>query len=256
MFRAWRERGECVVGTQLHPWVSPPFEEEVTEANSYPGNLPQQLERAKLKALTEKIEENCGERPVVYRAGRAGLGPNSIEALEELGYQVDTSVVPHTDFRHQLGPDYSDYALDPFWFGQERRILELPLTRGFTGPLRKLGPLGYNMLGRGVGRALRVPGIVARLEFLQRVTLTPEGITLSEMKRLTEEALADGRRIFGLSFHSPSVLPGCTPYVRTEGAAKKFLETIDLYVAYFLGQLGGEALTPLEIYRRLNDDAN
>ena len=45
----------CLIGTQLHPWVNPPFDEEVSERNSFPGNLPPDLERAKLEALTRAI---------------------------------------------------------------------------------------------------------------------------------------------------------------------------------------------------------
>jgi len=38
--RAFRREGRCEIGAHLHPWVSPPFDEEVNARNSYPGNLP------------------------------------------------------------------------------------------------------------------------------------------------------------------------------------------------------------------------
>src|SRR5687767_11670631 len=37
--------GRAEVGIQLHPWVNPPFDEELSAANSYAGNLPRDLER-------------------------------------------------------------------------------------------------------------------------------------------------------------------------------------------------------------------
>ena len=40
------QSGTALVGAHLHPWVSPPHEEEVNERNSFPGNLPPALERA------------------------------------------------------------------------------------------------------------------------------------------------------------------------------------------------------------------
>src|SRR5690242_16087063 len=50
--REWLDDGRCEIGAHLHPWVNPPFEEEVSTRNSYPGNLPPSLEKAKLARLT------------------------------------------------------------------------------------------------------------------------------------------------------------------------------------------------------------
>ena len=50
--------------------------------NSYPGNLPRDLEAEKLRLLTEKITRSFGTRPVTYLAGRYGFGPNTGEILE------------------------------------------------------------------------------------------------------------------------------------------------------------------------------
>ena len=38
-------RGKAEIGVQLHPWVNPPYDEDVTAQNSYAGNLPRELER-------------------------------------------------------------------------------------------------------------------------------------------------------------------------------------------------------------------
>src|SRR5579863_3484068 len=54
--REWRRDGKCRIGAHLHPWVNPPFEEELSPHNSYPGNLSPALEKAKLARLTETIE--------------------------------------------------------------------------------------------------------------------------------------------------------------------------------------------------------
>src|SRR4029077_14909777 len=97
--REWLDDGKCQVGAHLHPWVNPPFDEEVNARNSYPGNLPAALEKEKLRRLTEIIEANFGHRPTVYRAGRYGIGAATGAILEELGYEIDTSIVPFTDFR-------------------------------------------------------------------------------------------------------------------------------------------------------------
>src|SRR5271157_2271821 len=66
----WLEGGECLIGAHLHPWVTPPFEEVVCPYNSYACNLDADLERRKLAVLTEKINENLGVTPRIYKAGR------------------------------------------------------------------------------------------------------------------------------------------------------------------------------------------
>ena len=66
--------GVCEIGAHLQPWDNPPLVEPVTDENSYPGNLPFELEREKLVRLTLSIEQNVGVRPRIYKAGRYGVG--------------------------------------------------------------------------------------------------------------------------------------------------------------------------------------
>jgi hypothetical protein len=40
LFGDWARRGVAEIGLQLHPWVNPPFDEEVSTHNSYACNLP------------------------------------------------------------------------------------------------------------------------------------------------------------------------------------------------------------------------
>ena len=50
------QAGRAEIGVQLHPWVNPPHDEEITEFNSFAGNLPRELERAKFRRLRDEIE--------------------------------------------------------------------------------------------------------------------------------------------------------------------------------------------------------
>jgi hypothetical protein len=65
------DSGRALIGAHLHPWVSPPHVEEVNARNSYPGNLPRELEAEKLRLLTAKIIDSFGTQPITYLAGRA-----------------------------------------------------------------------------------------------------------------------------------------------------------------------------------------
>jgi hypothetical protein len=209
--------GSCVIGAHLHPWVNPPFDEVVCNINSYPGNLPTALEREKLRCLTETICEQFGERPIVYKAGRYGVGFNTTSILEELGYEFDTSVLARTDLSHEDGPDFAHCGGDPYWFGTNGRLLEIPMTAGFVGAFRGAGPQLRPYLNSSPGQALHLSGIFARLGLLERIVLTPEGITWQEHQRLTRSLYRAGQRIFSFTYHSPSLAVGHTPYVQSEG---------------------------------------
>lgn len=250
-YRPLREQlsdGKCQIGAHLHPWVNPPFDEEVSAYNSYPGNLPAALERAKLRQLTETIEANFGSRPAVYRAGRYGIGPATGAILDELGYVLDTSVVPFTDFRHDGGPDFSAFDDAPFWFGPGERVLEMPLTVAWRGWLQSQGRRLQSYLLSDLGLRCHLPGVFSRLGALERIRLTPEGTSFAELKRLTDARLAAGKWLFVFSYHSPSLVAGHTPYVRDETELRKFLRLIEDYCDYFFGACGGIAGTPEEVH--------
>jgi hypothetical protein len=221
--REFQELGECTVGTQLHPWVNPPFEEEVNPTNSFPGNLPRVLERAKLERLTEVIESGVGRRPTIYRAGRYGVGPHTAALLVDLGYQVDVSVRSTFDYRADGGPDFSRIRPLPYRVGG-RDLVEIPLTAGFVGAARRHG----HGLFRAAGRVARLRGLLARSRLLGRVALTPEGMPLADTRELVDRLVDDDLRLFSISFHSPTVEPGNTPYVRN-------MRDLDLFYAWWDG---------------------
>jgi hypothetical protein len=203
-------RGTAEVGVQLHPWVSPPFEEEVNEFNSFAGNLPFELERAKFHALRDRIESAFGVPPRIYRAGRYGLGPRTAEILREGGISIDTSVRARWDYSGTGGPNYREHPLRPYWPDAERSLLELPLTTVYWGPLRQIGNIIYPHLWR----LPQVRGLLARAGLLERIPLTPEGITAEEALRGVDIAIDEGLPVLVFSFHSPSLAPGHTPYIR------------------------------------------
>ena len=59
------------------------------------------------RKLTDAITDNFGIRPIVYKAGRYGVDPNTTATLNALGYEIDTSVVPLTDMSLDQGPDFT-----------------------------------------------------------------------------------------------------------------------------------------------------
>lgn len=247
VFREWRAAGTCVVGTHLHPWVNPPLGEALNAANSYPGNLPADLERAKLQTLTDTIAANIGERPTIYKAGRYGLGPNTPAILAALGYEIDLSVVPATDFSADGGPDFRGYPHEPYWFGPGGQLFEVPLTRGYPGILGDLGEAVHGALSGPLGRKLRLPGILSRLRLVERIQMTPEGVSAADNIRLADYLVGRGRKVFSYAYHSSTLLPGGSPYVADETQRQAFLDAMDRFLDHFMGKLKGRAVTPHEL---------
>lgn len=209
-------RGTAEVGVQLHPWVNPPFEEEVSRYNSFAGNLPQALETAKFMGLRDAIEAAFGSAPLIYRAGRYGLGPNTADLLKAAGIRIDTSVRSLFDYSGEGGPDYSRHPLAPYWVDAERQLLELPVTSVHWGLLRQLG-VPLQRLGAKIPRGL---GALSRLALLERIALTPEGVSAEEAIRGIDIALDSGLPVLVLSFHSPTLAPSLTPYAADEAAVE------------------------------------
>ncbi|MGZ5380189.1 MAG: hypothetical protein ACXWD8_20150, partial [Mycobacterium sp.] len=235
VIKGFYDSGRCEIGAHLQPWVNPPHEEETTIGNSYPGNLPFALEYRKLATLSQRIRERFGVSPVVYKAGRYGIAPSTTKILQSLGFCIDASVVPHTSFAGDGGPDFRSLPDRPFWFGDALDLLEVPLTRGFAGLLGQWGPVLYPLIANRRIKAARMPALFARLGLLERITLTPEGISYDELCRLTRTLLKRGQKVFCLTYHSSSLLPGSTPYVANEAQRKSFLEAIEKYFETFVG---------------------
>ncbi len=244
------QSGVCEVGAHLQPWDAPPFVEELTERNSYAGNLAPEVEREKLIRLTAAIVENIGVQPRIYKAGRYGVGVATPRLLQELGYEIDASVVPGTDLRRDFGPDFSRCPAHPYWFGSDPALLEVPMSVGYTGLLAGFPAIARALTTHRLVTASRLRGVLARLHLLDRIVMTPEGITFEEQRRLTRAMLRRGYRVFSLTFHSPSLAPGNTPYVRDAAQLQSFLRRIEQYLEFFTTEVGGHAVTPFEIKER------
>jgi hypothetical protein len=230
LLRRQHGSGRCDLGIQLHPWVTPPFESgdaaDDERGASFSGNLPAGVEERKLVALKDRFIACFGAPPAVYRAGRYGFGRETAAILERQGFTIDTSLAPRTDSTDEGGPDFSSLDYGLFWFGQERRLLEVPLCRSVVGWGGRLAPRVYRRLSTPALRRLRVLGILTRLGFAERITLSPEGNDLGAMLRLVRYLRAGGQTVFVLSFHSSSLTVGRNPYVRTQAELHAFYDRL------------------------------
>ncbi len=230
-------RRAAVIGAHLHPWTNPPFSETLSPRLSFPGNLPLAQEARKLDLLYAAIDKSFSTRPPFYKAGRYGLGPNTLSLIAERGARVDFSLLPQTNMGRAGGPDFRTVRAGAYRVGGTN-ILSVPMTRAILGPLASV-PFVTSLMDAGGLPARALRGLGARSGLLERLTLTAEGISTADQIRLIRAEWLRGRRIFVMHFHSPSLAPGNTPYVRDETARRAFLHSMDAVCDFFLNTLGG-----------------
>lgn len=246
--KEFADAGGAHIGAHLHPWVTPPFDEEVSGRNSFGCRLGEALETEKIRVLKARIAESFGREPVVYKAGRYGFGSTTAAALERLGFSIDCSVNPRMDYTPEGGPSFAGFDTTPFFFGSRRQLLEIPCTTDFTGVAGPLAPGLHRAISNPRLEPTRIVGVMSRLGVVNKIMLSPEGSTLEEMKALTRSLVRRGVRTFSLTMHSPSVEPGCTPYVRNVSELSAFLDCVAAYCDFFFGEIGGAASTPKDFF--------
>jgi hypothetical protein len=243
--------GACEIGAHLHPWVNPPIEEAISPRNSYLCNLPLSLQQAKLRRLTEAIEEAFGERPTTFKAGRYGIDFGLVPTLQRLGYTVDTSVIAYTDWTSHGGPSFADFGNRPFPLAPplfphdpaHPPLWEVPCTVGFS---RRPYPFWAKWHRRLSGERLRTfhpIGILWRTGVLRKNVLSPEGTELDDQIQLLKVLGQETDMVLNVTLHSPSITPGHTPFVRTEAELEMFIERLRETLHFAMSELKAQPMT-------------
>lgn len=241
--RELSEAGHAEIGAHLHPWVTPPYSEQVSATNSYGCNLDPALERKKIEVLTELITSATGSKPAHFRAGRYGLGYGTLKTLQALEYRTELSIAPHSNFASDGGPSFYGWSNEPYWHGSPGNLLGIPVTTGFSGRAKNWGPRGAPILDNSLVRSLRVPGALAGLGLLERCRLTIEDVPCTSLHRVMRELVRDGQRLLTLSYHSSTLLSGSTNYARTNAERDELLNCLDATLTYFTEVLGGRLVS-------------
>jgi hypothetical protein len=243
VLNALQAGGGAVIGSQLHSWVNPPYQEELNLGNTYPGNLGASMERAKLHALTRAIEDSFQVKPIVYRAGRYGVGKNTAHILDELGYKADVSVRSLYTYAVNGGPSFEHIGFQPYRFGPEHKLLEIPLSNVFTGLLAPLGQELFCFDYQPTGLNSVKNSLLSRTGLLKRIALTPEGFSIKAAMGAVRALQKQNAQLYCISFHSPSVVPGNTPYVRHEKHLAEFYEWMTTMLDYLVTEIGARPAT-------------
>ena len=231
---------KCEIGSHCHPWNTPPFEEENTEKNSMLCNLPTELQYRKIRSLHNAIAENFGIEPVSFRAGRFGYNHEVAKNLNRLGYRVDTSISPFWDWTADHGPDFSENGPTPYRFSCDHvfqespdgPMVEVPMTIGFAQKNFSRCNRILKALSRNHISKLKVIGIMYRLHLLNRICLSPEFSNSKDMIKLTQMMAKSSYEVLNMTFHTPSLIAGLSPFVKTKDDEKRFLERIRRFLLF------------------------
>ncbi len=257
------KNGRAEIGSHLHPWNTPPFEEEANKYNSIMTNLPFELKRSKIFALTEIIKKNLSIRPTSFRGGRFCFDHRTLLILSELDYLVDCSVTPFIDWSEDYGGiDFRDYPYYPYKMAIGRVInshhedgvlFEVPVTIGFNRTPFNLYNSIYNFLGKKGLRMLHLRGIAHRLGLLRKIWLSPELSEFTEMQELSKTFIKMGIPVLNMAFHSTSLVPGLSPFVKTIKDLQEFYKRLELFFIWLCNNYNVKSVTLSEYYQIFNE---
>jgi hypothetical protein len=243
VLRALVDEGLVEIGAHLHPWENPPFMESGLDRryHAYPHELPLELFKRKMEMLTARIAESFAS-PRSYRAGRWGLAAEHVKVLEDLGYEVDTSVTPLIIWLQfglpasqggRGGCDYRRAPLEPYWLSHqdvtrpgESKLVELPVTVQFTHRIPLWLRRVYPALPEWVRRVLR-KGLAIRPVW---------AFAAEEKNKFMEQMLecfaSSPASFFNMSVHSSELMLGTSPRSRTPQRIGQTLRNIQMALSH------------------------
>ena len=227
------DRGACEVGGHLHPWCTPPVEEDISNHdNSLIVNLPIELVGKKLVNLSIKLESVFGKKPVSFRSGRWDINGSVLKLLASRGYTIDSSIHPYFSYNDSpdvpYWPDYEDCTIE----GVQREIYEIPVTAGYNFPDFPFWHRLYLTLSTSFLKHFRLVGILWKLGIMRKIHLTPELTSADNMIALIKSTMKRGHRVIHIFFHSSSLLPGASPYVKNSEDKEKLYQKIEDVFSY------------------------
>lgn len=217
--KLWRE-GKAEVGAHLHPWTTPPYNDEQSEKRDmpFPYELDDQLLREKFISLHHAINKAFGKAAVVFRAGRWGYDHRIGALLKEFGYIADTSITPLVDWGKiakggevRKFPNFVHASLFPWRINEQ--VVELPMT----------------VLPRGPRFVSRLADKVGRGTLLSMWCRIFKGTTVDELLFVYERVEKLNLPYCMFMIHSSEFILG-SPYTKDERSLDAHLGTFEKFL--------------------------
>jgi hypothetical protein len=248
-------RPRVEIGLHIHPWNTPPLAAgpKVPPRDSFLHNLPWDEQRAKLDTVLAAFRDG-GLSPTSFRGGRYSTSPQIQNHLRERGVWVDCSVLPFNTWVDDGAPDYRNRGLAPVRVSHPAGpVWELPLTFGYTRRPFPVWAQVARFADSGFGRALRLTGVFDRLGVVSRAWLNFENPLGERMLRFLHVLRADPPPFVSFTLHSSSLLPGGSPYSRTDADVQRLLATLEAVLKTVAGWPEFAPATMTEIAHTLED---
>jgi hypothetical protein len=227
---ATRPRTE--IGLHIHPWNTPPLAqtEKVSQRESYLHNLPWDEQRAKLDTTLAAFRA-AGLNPTSFRGGRYSSSPKIQNYLRDHGVWVDCSILPFNTWMDDGAPDYRHRDLAPQRIpprtASDRPVWELPLSYGYTRTPFRFWQKILHLANTGPGRLLRTTAILERLGIVSKSWLNFENPLGEQMLRFLTVLRAVRPPFVSFTLHSSSLMPGGSPYCRSDSDVKRLMKTAE-----------------------------
>ena len=228
-----RSLKDCELGTHMHGDMIGPNGHEGSMANmatnAMQSSYPYEIERQKMANLTDLFISRFDYEPISFRAGRFAAGLNTLKILDELGYEVDSSVTPNIDWSFKEGNAHFLDAPDQPYYPKEgdllspsgRGVLEVPISIMAPEKRRKWHGSAFH----------RFTDRLYRLQWLRPSYNTGPGMVKVIMQ--TIERNSNRKDItLNMMFHSMEIMPGASPYAATEKDCQRILDRIEHVLAY------------------------
>lgn len=227
------------LGTHLHgEFIEPHTVLEADTTWAMQNTYSREVEAKKLENLTHLFVDRFGYSPRSFRAGRFGIGRNTLSILSKLDYWVDSSVAPFSQWADKGGSvEFFGVPSQPYFPSNESYklrgslpILEVPVTTGnswydyFPQSILRLIPR-YPRLWGGLTKRL---GMRSKLK-VSWLRPTFPSISFDDIRNLLLTQLNrynNGNVFLVMMFHNVDIVPGCSPYAQNENDAKLFIKRL------------------------------
>ena len=216
----------CELGTHLHTWCNPPFEEEISVKNTFADNLPIKLVEKKLDNLTKKFRQTLNLTPKTFKSGRYGINEQIFDLLIKQGYNVDTSIVPFKSQASSGGSDKVHINFYPYHIkSKNKKLLEIPATVGFN----------FNNFNFCNSNNLLI-NLLKRINILKRIKLSPEDASIKDMKKICDIFINKGVPVLHLELHSSNLVIGKTSYIKNKKDLNNFYKNTEIIFDYVMNK--------------------
>lgn len=212
----------AIIGAHLHgEYIEP---DSLWGKDMETGNVPfpcyaynTDVERQKLKNLTDLIEDRLGVKPEWYRAARFGADIDTTKLLKELGYKYDSSITPGIDWSSKGGPNHSKGQISAYRISDKDYYTGIGIEKNVNVAKDHIVEYPVTIDGKRFG----ILGRLLPNNWLFYKWLRPTHMTYLEMKHLIKKHRNNSNLV--MMFHSMEIMVNKTPYVRWKWMQKYYL---------------------------------